>query len=462
MVEDIDFRGRRATLIGLGTRTHVALARYLVACGAVVRISERKPREELAREIALLGDLPVELCCGGHRDADVLDADIVFVSPGVPRDLPILETARRRGIPISSEIELVFARCQAPIIGITGSAGKTTTTALVGEILRAAGYTVHVGGNIGVPLIERVDAIAPTDRVVLELSSFQLEALRQSPWIGAILNVTPNHLDRHPTFEHYAESKFNLLRYQRPTDVAVLGADDPVAAGFAPRCPGRLRWFSAARSVAAGAFRRGDELIARDEEGEAVIARVEMLRLPGPHNILNILAASAVARAAGAPLPAISAAVTSFRGVEHRLELVRELAGVRYVNDSIATTPERTIAALHSFDCPIILLAGGRSKHLPLDAMAETIAARVRVLIAFGEMAEEILAAVRAAPGSAALLTRRAETLEAAVHLAHALARPGEVVLLSPAGTSFDQFRDFAERGQRFKELVWALGETGR
>ncbi len=211
-----DFRGRQVTLVGLGARTHVALARYLVRQGARVRISERKPREQLSRELELIADLPVDLRLGGHRPEDVLDADVVFVSPGVPREIPILQLARDRGIPISSEIELLFARCRAPIVGITGSAGKTTTTTLVGEMLRADARSVYVGGNIGVPLIEKVDDIAADSWVVLELSSYQLEALRRGARIGAILNVTPNHLDRHPTFEHYRESKFNLLRYQTP------------------------------------------------------------------------------------------------------------------------------------------------------------------------------------------------------------------------------------------------------
>ncbi|MGH2459705.1 MAG: UDP-N-acetylmuramoyl-L-alanine--D-glutamate ligase [Chloroflexota bacterium] len=455
-----DFQGKRATLIGLA-RTNIALARYLVGKGASVRITDRKTRDELTRELASIERLPVELRLGGHRDEDVADADVVFATPAVPRDLPLLIAARRRGIPISSEIELLFARCRAPIIGITGSAGKTTTTSLVGEMLRAAGWSVLVGGNIGLPLIDRVDAIASDCRVIVELSSYQLEALGQSAHIGAILNVTPNHLDRHPTFEHYRECKFNLLRYQRPDDLAVLGADDPVAASLAPRCPGPVRWFSGRSAVARGAFCRGDELVVRDNGEEAVFARTGELRLPGSHNVLNVLAAAVVSQAAGASQQAIRDVATTFQGVEHRLEFVRELGGVSYYNDSIATTPERTLAALRALPGPVVLIAGGRSKHLPLSEMASAIVQTARAVIVFGEMAQDIEDAVRASPGGEQVPIERAATLDRGVRLANELAQPGDSVLLSPSGTSFDHFRDFEDRGRQFKAAVQALGEIG-
>ena len=455
-----DLRGKRATLIGLA-RSNIALARYLVGQGVSVRISDRKPPDELAREIAEIEHLSVELRLGGHREEDVLDADAVFVTPGVPRELSILRSARQRGIPISSEIELLFARCRAPIIGITGSAGKTTTTTLVGEILRADGRSVQVGGNIGLPLIEQVDDIAPDSWVVLELSSYQLEALEQSAPVGAILNVTPNHLDRHPTFEHYRESKFNLIRSQRANDVAILGADDPCAAGLASRCPGTVRWFSGRNEVNVGAFRRGDALVARDQNGEASFARADEIRLPGSHNLLNVLAAAAITRAVGASHQAIRAVATTFGGVEHRLEFVRLLDGVSYYNDSIATAPERTLAALRAFRCPIVLIAGGRSKHLPLADVAAEIVQRARALIVIGEMAQEIEDAVRACPGSGHLPIERATTMMRGVSIAHRLARPGDVVLLSPSGTSFDQFRDFEDRGRQYKDAVQNLEDVG-
>ncbi len=455
-----DLRGRRATLIGLGRRTHVALARYLIRQGAIVRISEQRSADQLASELELVRDLPLDLRLGGHQESDVADADVVFVTPGAPRNLPVLDAARRRGIPISSEIELLFARCAAPIVGITGSAGKTTTTTLAGAMIATGVKPVYVGGNLGVPLIEQVDDIPPDAWVVLELSSFQLEGLGQSAHVGAILNVTPNHLDRHPSFEHYRESKFNLLRYQSPDDVAVLGADDPVATSLARRCVGGVRWFSAAGEVRIGACRRGDTLVVRDAAGEAAFADVRDLRLPGAHNVLNVLAAAALARAADVPPAAIGQVATTFRGVEHRLELVRELNGVAYVNDSIATSPERTVAALHSFARPVVLIAGGRSKHLPTDELGQAIVDRARAVVTIGEMAEEIEDAVRRHDRERRVAVERAGSLADAVARARRLARPGDVVILSPAGTSFDQFRDFEERGEVFKAAVHALEES--
>jgi UDP-N-acetylmuramoylalanine--D-glutamate ligase len=452
-----DLRGVRATLIGLGRRTHVALTRYLVGKGAVVRISERKTAAELTEELALLAGYDLDLRLGGHDDSDVDDTDIVFVTPAAPRELPILQVARRRGIPISNEIELLFARCAAPIIGITGSAGKTTTTTIVGEMLKGGPQPVYVGGNIGVPLIDKVDSIEPDSWVVLELSSYQLETLGESPPIGAILNVTPNHLDRHPTFEHYRESKFNLLRFQAPADTAVLGADDPVASSLATRCPGSVRWFSSTREVAIGAYRRDDDLVVRDGAGESVVGSARALRVPGSHNVLNVLAAATIARAAGVPPARIEDVANRFGGVEHRLEVVRQKDGVDYVNDSIATSPERAIAALRSFTRPVVLIAGGRSKHLPIDDLATEITRRCRAVVAIGEMADEIIEAIRARPDGSDVSILRGHSLSEAVLLASGIARRGDVVLLSPAGTSFDQFRDFEERGQRFKAAVAAL-----
>ena len=452
-----DFHGLRATLIGLGSRTHVSLARYLVRMGATVRVTERKSREQLSIELSLIDGLPIDVRTGNHRVEDVEDADVVFVSPGVPRDLPILKYAQERGIPVSSEIELLFNRCRAPIVGITGSAGKTTTTALVGNMLREGGRSVFVGGNIGVPLIESVDQMTPGDWVVLELSSFQLEYLTQSARIGAILNVTPNHLERHGTFDDYRESKFNLLRYQTADDVAVLGADDPVASSLAGRCNGSVRWFSSLKEVRRGAFRRGDELIVRDENEDIVFANASDLRLPGNHNVLNVLAAATIARTVGVSTEAIGRVATGFGGVEHRLELVRELDGVLYVNDSIATAPERTIAALRVFDRPVVLIAGGRSKHLPMGDLAKLIVLKARALIVVGEMADEIVEAVRSIPSGDHLTIERAPSVADAVAFAHRHAHPGDVVLLSPAGTSYDQFRDFEERGRHFKQVVQML-----
>jgi len=450
----VSLSGKKTTLLGLGARTSVELARYLVRRGADVTITDRKPAEALALEIGLLGDLPVRLVLGGHPEEVIVGADVVFVTPGAPRDLPVLVEARRRGVELSSEIELLFAECRSPIVGITGSSGKTTTTTLVGLILEADGRRVSIGGNIGVPLIDKLDEIGDDSWVVLELSSFQLEEMAASPHIAAVLNVTPNHLDRHKTIEAYTAAKANILRYQGPQDHAILGLDDPIASSLAPLSRGRVTCFSHERKVEAGAWLSGDAVVLRRATGDEEICRTGEIRLRGEHNVWNVLAASAISGAAGASAAAIRSVVTSFAGVEHRIEPVRTLDGVTYYNDSIATTPERTIAALRSFSEPTVLVVGGRSKHLPLDEMAALAARKCRAVVTFGEMSDEVREALASLPDTD---VRDGGDLESAIKVARALARPGDVVLMSPAGTSFDAYRDFEARGARFKEIVQGL-----
>jgi UDP-N-acetylmuramoylalanine--D-glutamate ligase len=450
-------KGRRATLLGFA-RTNVALARFLARHGVEVTVTDLKPADKLQAQIAQLAGLPIRYVLGEHDKGDFTNAHRVFVTPGVPRNHPMVEAALAAEVPVSSEIELLFELCPLPIAAITGSAGKTTTTTLTGEMLKAAGLPTYVGGNIGTPLIDKLETLPDDARIVLELSSFQIQPLLRSPEVGAILNVTPNHLDdpRHPTFEQYRDAKANLIDHQHPDDVAVLGLDDPVAASLADRGAGRKMFFSVASPVVEGACLVGDELVASLGNLEGTICRRSDLRMRGDHNILNVLAAACVAGLAGASLEAMRQVATSFSGVEHRIEPVRTLDGAAWFNDSKATSPDETIAALRSFDEPIVLLAGGRSKKAPLDKMATEIVQRVRALVVFGEMADEIAEAVKGAPG-ADLPIERAPTLPEAVHLAWKVARPGDVVLLSPSGTSFDAFNDYEHRGRVFKELVNAL-----
>ena len=450
----MELRGKRATVVGLG-REGRDLAAFLANEGADVLVTDAHPAEALAEQVASLPVRPFRFALGGHPLDECLDADVLFVSPGVPPEIPLLVEARRRGLPISSATALFFERCPAPIVGITGSSGKTTTTALTGRIFEAAGRTTHVGGNIGVPMLGRLREIRPSDSVILELSSFQLQPLRVSPHIAAITNVTPNHLDRHASMEEYRDAKATIVAHQQDGDRAILNADDPISRQIAaPR--GRL-CFSLERPVE-GAYLAGDELVLGHDDRRETICRVTELRIPGRHNVANTLTACLLASAAGIGTAAMRTAIEGFRGVSHRLELVTEIVGVRYVNDSIATAPERSLAALAAFaGQPLLLLAGGRDKHLPMEEWGRQIAQGVRELILFGEAAPLVEQAARAG-GMPPERIHQAGTVRQAVELAHGLAHEGDVVLLSPGGTSYDQYRDFEERGADFAAAARSLG----
>ncbi len=462
----------RVTVVGLA-REGTALARFLAERGAQVTVTDIQPAELLAGHLAKLEGLPIHLVLGGHPP-QVLDADVIFVSPGVPLEIPLLAEARRRGLLLTSEPRLFAALCPVPLIGITGSSGKTTTAMLVGEMLKANGMRTWVGGNIGEPLISVVEEINPTDQVVSELSSFQLEyfapqseahpptgweVLTQgySPHIAALLNITPNHLDRHPSMAAYIEAKSHIYRHQRLGDVMILGEDDPVARAQTLPPESRKLLFSLETEVEEGTFLRDGQVMLRLAGREGSVCSVDEIRLRGQHNVANVLAACAIAGAAGAWPEAMREAISTFQSVPHRLELVRELRGVRYYNDSIATSPERACAALRSFfDEPIVLLAGGRDKHLPWDELAELALRRARHVICFGEAAELIAHKLQVHTYTPAAC-KVVATLKEAVAAAASVAQPGDVVLLSPGCTSFDAFRDFEERGEWFRELVKSL-----
>ena len=469
-MEGDKLKDQHVVILGLA-RQGVALARYLAQVGAEVTVSDLQDEDALADQLEQLEDLSIRHALGGHPIDLLDDADLLCLSGGVPLDIPIVEAARDRGVPLSNDAQIFLENCRAPVIGITGSAGKTTTTVLVGEMCRTAGLRTWVGGNIGNPLISDLAAIGPDDRVVMELSSFQLALMTSSPHIAAVLNVTPNHLDRHKTMEAYIAAKKSIVAHQVAEDVALLGYDDANARAMALETPARLVFFSGGAEVEAGAFKTNGELTLRMHGRDRDICKASEVPLLGKHNLLNVLAASALASVAGVPLAAIRQVATTFSGVDHRLELVRELNGVRWYDDSIATAPERSLAAIRSFEDPVILLAGGRDKDLPWDAFAEEAVHRVRHLITFGEagpMIAQKVAATKeehaAAPEGKQIVGKlesisRAETLQQAVETAEHLAEPGHVVLLAPGGTSFDAFRDFAERGDHFKTLVRQLGE---
>lgn len=465
MVE-VDQGAQSIVILGLA-RQGLALARFFAEQGDHVTVSDSRSAAALQAAQSELADLGITFVLGEHPLSLLEGCDLLCLSGGVPPDLPLVQEARRRGIRLSNDAQEFMLRCPAPVIGITGSAGKTTTTSLVGRMLAASGRRTWVGGNIGNPLINELSAIRPEDRVVMELSSFQLELMEISPQVAGVLNVTPNHLDRHKTMEAYIAAKRNILAHQHPEDVAVLGYDEVTARGLRAATRARVRYFSGLAAVEDGAFVSGDRLmLCTPAIGTIDVMARDAIQLRGYHNVLNVLAAIALADAAGATIEGMQSAVATFEGVTHRLEEVRRLNDVLWINDSIATAPERVLAALDSFGEPLILLAGGRDKDLPWERFAERVVERVRVLVLFGEATSLIRGKVAQAWENAGKRGRLedvvvAGTLEQAVPLAGALARSGEVVLLSPGGTSFDAFADFAERGTRYRELVLALpGES--
>lgn len=447
---------KRLVILGLA-RQGTALARFAVGVGARVVVSDMRSADQLRFALDALSDLPssqIDFVLGEHPMSLLDDADFLAPSGGVPLDSPIVVEARQRGIPLTNDSLEFMRRAPSLVIGVTGSAGKTTTTALTGLMSQLAQKRTWIGGNIGRPLIEDVYDMSPDDIVVQELSSFQLELWEDtSADIAAILNITPNHLDRHKSMENYSRAKSNILRHQRPTDIAVLSADDPRTLQMQPLVKGRLRLFSREEAVHDGAFLHDGKMWLNDGAGHIrVISSVDAMHLRGQHNVRNALAAAVLAESAGIPDAAITEAIRTFSGVPHRLELVRNLNGIQYVNDSIATAPERSIAALESFEEPIILLAGGRDKNMQWEEWAGRVSGRAKHVVLFGELASALASYLN---GNAEYT--RVTNLAEAVAVAHELAVTGDIVLLSPGGTSYDQYNDFVERGDEFRQLVQAL-----
>lgn len=469
MAERDALAGKKVVVFGFG-RQGKALARWLPTVGAEVTVTDSRSAKELGlRRREYPG---VRFTLGGHPARVLIGARCICLSGGVPLDLPTLKLARERGIPFANDAQLFLERCSAPVIGITGSAGKTTTAALVASIVARAGYTVWLGGNIGNPLIEDLPRISPNDIVVMELSSFQLELMTASPQVSALLNLTPNHLDRHGNFERYASAKANILRYQRPSDVAVLGWDDAGSKALEPMAQGELLAFSRYEMTPDGAFMLGSRLLvagsASYDASPHVVCEREDIPLRGDHNVLNALAACAITGALGLAIdrPGLKPelmrqAIRAFTAVEHRLETVRALNGVLWVNDSIATAPERLLAALASYEEPLVLLIGGADKDLPWETALRIALRKARHIIVFGEEGEKqvsskvmtLLSKLRVGADQVS----RATTLADAVRRAGEVAQAGDVVLLSPGGTSYDAYQDFAERGAHFRQLVSQL-----
>lgn len=441
-------------------RQGLALARWLSRHGANVTLNDSRREEDLVSAKKSLSDVNVTWVVGGHP-LELLDTtEVLCISGGVPLTLPIVEEALKRGIPLSNDSQIFMEVVPCKTVGITGSAGKTTTTTLVGNMAKLAkGDHAFIGGNIGDPLINYVDNMKADDLAVLELSSFQLDQMNISPNIAAVLNITPNHLDRHGTMEAYTNAKARILEFQSANDTAILGRDDKGAWGLKNRVKGNLLSFSLQdlEEGLNGTYLHDGLLSLRDGFAYIPLLMREKVQLRGDHNIANVLAAFAIGHAAGFKLDDMLEAVEEFRGVPHRLEWVRELNGVRWYNDSIATAPERAAAAVHAFSEPIVLMLGGRDKNLPWGELAKLIHERVDHVVLFGEAGEMIQNAITAYSGVGSVDVHRATTLKEAVTLAAEVASAGDVVLLSPGGTSFDEFKDFAERGEAFRKWVSEL-----
>ena len=459
-----DWTGKRVLILG-AARQGQALARWLVNHGARVTLSDKRSKADLEPARQFLNDLPIEWIPGSHP-LELLDkADMLCLSGGVPLTLPIVVEAQKRGIPLSNDTQIFMEVAPCKTVGITGSAGKTTTTALLGNMAKASyvekGGHAWVGGNIGDPLINYVDEMQPSDLAILEISSFQLDQMSISPNVAAILNITPNHLDRHGTMEAYTAAKARILDFQSKDDVAILGRDDPGAWNLRKRVKGKLLSFGLSNlSIEhSGAYVSDGLYHLRDGNAYILLPIQNAIHLRGDHNRLNVLAAITIGHAAGLNLDAMLEAVDNFHGVPHRLELVRELHGVKWYNDSIATAPERAMAAVRSFDEPIVLILGGKDKDLPWEDLADLVRERVDHVVVFGLAAEKILGALgRLGSGEKRPYSvQRGEGLQEAVRLAAEVAESGDVVLLSPGGTSFDQFSDFTERGEWFKTWVQEL-----
>jgi UDP-N-acetylmuramoylalanine--D-glutamate ligase len=457
-----DWRGQRAVVLGLA-RQGKALARYLTSQGVEVLVSDVKPAAELEPELEELADLPLTYALGGHPEEMLEGTRMLFLSGGVPADLPIVRQARQAGIVISNDAQVFLEETSAKVIGITGSAGKTTTTSLVAEMasrgLEDAGRKVWLGGNIGFPLINSLDKIRPDDLAVMELSSFQLEVMTTSPEIAAVLNISPDHLDRHGDMQSYRAAKARILKYQKPGDTALLNCSNALTWDMQSLVKARLLAFGLELPAdQEGGFIDKGTLKLRLEGTTDTVCATDEISLPGRHNQMNVLAASVLSAIAGVPLDAIREVAQTFRGVPHRLEYVRSVNGIDWYNDSIATTPDRAIAGIEAFDRPIVLLAGGRDKDLDWRKFADVVHEQVRAVVIFGEAAGKVEAAIRAVEKpSVDLEVERVGNLQGAVEVAAVIARKGDVVLLSPGGTSFDEFENYEARGEQFRRMVKAI-----
>ncbi len=453
----MDVKDKRVLVVGLG-KSGVASALFLKKRGARVTVSDTKSPDQLRDEIPLLLDHGIAVETGGHGERTFRGQDLIVVSPGVPVDAPPLVQARAAGEPVIGEIELAAQNLSGPIVAITGSNGKTTTTTLAGEILAAGGFQVSVGGNIGTPAISLAERATSETIVVLEVSSFQLETIQTfRPKVAVILNVTPDHLDRHRTFQTYVDAKARIFENQLSSDFAVLNEDDPTCHALADRTRAQVFWFSRKREVQRGAYVRDERIFFRDGQSQREVMLVSEIPLKGAHNVENVLAGVCAGMLMGCDPAKIREAVRNFKAVEHRLEYVATIKGVDYFNDSKATNVDATIKALESFPRNIHLILGGKDKGSDYTVLNDLLRDRVKRVYTIGAAAEKIESHIK---GAAEIV--HAETLENAIRRASAVAQPGDIVLLAPACASFDQFQSYNHRGRVFKEVVQSLAQPGK
>ncbi len=449
MSQPLELNGKRVLVVGLG-KSGVASALFLKKRGARVTVSDSKSESELHDHIPVLLDNGITVETGGHGERTFGQQDLIVISPGVPVNAPALNPARKLGIPIIGEVELAARFLNGKLIAITGSNGKTTTTALAGDVVAASGIKALVGGNIGTPAISLVEESSDETYTVLEISSFQLETIEKfHPNIGVVLNVTPDHLDRHGTFEVYWEAKRRIFENQTDEDFAVLNMDDLETAKMGKGLKSQLRWFSRKSEVDSGAFVRDGRIFYLDTRGEREIMPLEEMQLKGAHNVENVLAAVTIGMILGVAPEKIREAVRNFKAVEHRLEYVTTINGIEFYNDSKATNVDATIKALESFPKNIHLILGGKDKGSDYTVLVPLLQSRVKRVYTIGAAAEKIESHIR----GAAQITQ-AGTLEVAVRRAMEAASAGDVVVLAPACASFDQFTSYEHRGRVFKELV--------
>ena len=449
-------KGKKIAVIGIGV-SNTPLIKMLLRAGLEVTACDKRGREEFAGQVEELESLGAELCLGPDY-LDGLHHDVIFRTPGLRPDVPQLLAAKERGSIVTSEMEAFFEVCPCQMIAVTGSDGKTTTTTIISELLKAAGRNVYVGGNIGKPLLADADGMEEGDLAVLELSSFQLMTMEHSPDIAVVTNLAPNHLDMHKSMEEYVSAKENIFTHQSGEGLVVLNYDNEITRAFGEKAPGRITMFSRRTPLERGVFLRDGAIWVTNAAGSRPVLSLEEILLPGEHNVENYMAAIAAVDGL-VPDQVTREFAKTFAGVEHRIELVRTRNGVRYYNDSIASSPSRTIAGLRSFPEKVILIAGGYDKHIPFDVLGPEIVEHVKALVLTGATASKIRTAVEKSPGyqPGRPVIVEYDAFDAAVLAAHHMAQPGDVVLLSPACASFDRFKNFMERGAAFKKLIYQL-----